>query len=101
MLIGALLLQSIHAFHHLEQFVTAQHCNHKYAQNKTEINHAHNGLEHCFVCEFAFSSSLQTENIIFSFQQNALFHKASFLNLPKNISFFSGSSLSLRGPPII
>ena len=101
LLIGAILLQSVHSFHHLEQFVTAQHCDHKYAPDKTEINHSHNGFEYCFVCEIAFSSSIQTENVNFSFQRNSFFYKSFFLNIPESISFFSGSSFSLRGPPMV
>jgi hypothetical protein len=98
---GAIILQSLHAFHHLEQFVTAQLCNHQYALNKTEISHAHKGFEHCFICEFAFSSSVQIENVDFNLYNNSLFYKSSFLSTSKCISFFSGSSFSLRGPPTV
>lgn len=101
LILGAIFLQSLHSFHHLEQFVTAQHCNHQYAPNKTEVNHAHQGFEHCFVCEFAFSSSIQKENVDFNLHNSSFFYKSSFLSTSENISFFSGSSFSLRGPPTV
>lgn len=101
LIMGAIILQSLHAFHHLEQFVTAQHCNHQYAPNKAEISHAHKGFEHCFICEFAFSSSVQIENVDFNLYNNSFLYKSAYLSTSKCISFFSGSSFSLRGPPTV
>lgn len=98
---GAILLQSFHTFQHLEQFVSEKHCHHKYALNKTEINHAHVGFEHCFSCEFTFSSSLEIKTTLISLKYNSLYLKPTFLNTSESILFYSGSSFSLRGPPIV
>ena len=101
MVISAILLQSFHSFHHLEQFVTEKHCHHKYALNKTEIGHAHEGFDHCFICEFTFSSSVDVTSVVMPKEYNLFYNKLSFLLTSENISFYSGSSFSLRGPPIV
>lgn len=101
LVLGAVLLQSFHTLHHLEQFVSAEHCYHKYAPNKSEINHTHKGFEHCFICEFAFSSSLKTEIVNFYLEQNSFFYKSSFIGAFESISFFKGCFFSLRGPPTV
>ena len=101
MVISAILLQSFHSFHHLEQFVTEKHCHHKYALNKTEIGHAHESFDHCFVCEFTFSSSVDLAAVVMPKEYNLFYNKLSFLLTSKNISFYSGCPFSLRGPPIV
>ena len=56
----ALLLQSFHAGHHLEELFAEKQCHHKYDKYKTEISHAHHDFDDCFVCEFTFSSVFST-----------------------------------------
>jgi hypothetical protein len=97
----AILFQSFHAMSHLEKQFIAKHCNHKYNHKKTEINHAHHGFEHCFTCEFTFSSSLEIKTSLISLKYNSLYFKPSFLNTSESILFYTGSSFSLRGPPIV
>ena len=65
----AIVLQSAHSFNHLEKELTTKQCHHKYAKNKTIIGHAHNDLEHCFVCEFTFSTSLKSDIFSYSFKK--------------------------------
>ncbi len=101
MIMAAILLQSFHSFHHLETFISEQHCHHKYAQNKSEIGHSHHDFDHCFACEFTFSSSLELETVIFPLEFNLFYFKPSFLKTSESILFYSGSSFSLRGPPIV
>lgn len=101
MILAAILLQSFHSFHHLEQFVAEKHCNHKYAQNKTEIGHSHTDFDHCFVCEFTFSSSAALAALVMPKEYNLFYNKLSFLPTSENIPFYSGCSFSLRGPPLV
>ena len=97
----SILFQSFHAMSHLEKQFVAKHCSHKYNHSKTEINHAHHDFDHCFTCEFTFSSSLEIETTIIALKYNSLFYNPSFLNTSEGIVFYSGSSFSLRGPPIV
>ena len=101
MVMGAILLQSFHTFQHLEQFVTEKHCHHKYALNKTEIGHAHNSFDHCFVCEFALSN--YTLNLFNSFDFRKTEVSSSYtLCYSKEITqSFRGALFALRAPPKI
>ena len=69
----SILFQSFHAMSHLEEQFVAKHCSHKYNHSKTEINHAHNDFDHCFTCEFTFSSSLQIETAIIPLKFNSFY----------------------------
>ena len=95
----ALLLQSVHSYHHLEKFISEKHCKHHYAVNKTEVSHSHFELEHCFACEFTFSNSLKNELItfeIFQFQNSSILLISSYKIITTS---FCGSLFSLRAPP--
>lgn len=96
----AILLQSLHSFHHIEEALSEKHCNHKYAVNKTEVSHSHHDSDHCFVCEFTLSSCSQTKLDDYSLNIRSLFKKVTFFHSTENISFFSGCIYSLRGPPL-
>ena len=101
MVMGALLLQSFHSFHHLEQFVTEKHCHHKYALNKTEISHAHEGFDHCFVCEFALSTYTPTQFYSFDFKKTEVLTSYTFCYSKEITQSFRGALFSLRAPPIV
>lgn len=96
----AILLQSLHSYHHIEVALSEKHCNHKYAVNKTEISHSHHDSDHCFVCEFTlnYSSQLRLEDYFLT--AHSYFRKVTFFHSAENISFFSGCIYSLRGPPL-
>lgn len=99
MIMSAILLQSFHSYHHLEQFITEKHCYHNYAQNKTEINHSHNDFEHCFVCEFALSNYINTSFHTFDFKKITV-HTSYTISYSKEITqYFKGSLFALRAPP--
>jgi len=97
----AILLQSFHSFHHYEKFISEKHCHHKYAVNKTEINHSHQDFDHCFVCEFAFSN--YTSNYFYSFSFNKVIVQTSYsFCYSKEITqTFRGSLFALRAPPLV
>ena len=99
MVMAAILLQSLHSFHHLEKFISEKHCHHKYGSHKTEIGHSHNDFDHCFVCEFALSN--YTNNSFFSFEFKKLDVHTSYTDFySKEITqYFKGSLFALRAPP--
>ena len=95
----AIILQSSHSFYHLEKSLTEKVCHHKYAKNKTEIGHAHNNLEHCFVCEFTFSTSLKSDFISYSFKKVFIPVSYSFFYSKEITQSFRGALFALRAPP--
>lgn len=96
----AILLQSLHSYHHIEVALSEKHCNHKYAVNKTEISHSHHDSDHCFVCEFTLNSCSQLRLEDYFLSAHSFFKKVTFFDSAENISFFSGCTYSLRGPPL-
>lgn len=99
MVLSAIVLQGVHSFHHLEQFLAEKHCDHHYNDNNPEISHAHSDLDDCFVCEFAFSSTYIKEFLSISFHKNQLPDRFYFFKPHEIIDSFRGSLYSLRGPP--
>lgn len=96
----AILYPSLDGFGHLEKEMTEKHCEHKYAQGKTEINHSHHDLEKCFACEFTFSQFIASEIFAFTYQK-AEIHSGYTISRSKEITqFFRGSLFSHRGPPV-
>ena len=96
----ALLLQSAHSFHHLKDFLTEKHCNHKYTNNKADVSHSHSNFEHCFVCEFTFSNSLKSYFFSFKFNKTLLPVSISHYFSREIVNHFKGSLFALRAPPI-
>ncbi|MBK0369296.1 hypothetical protein [Flavobacterium agrisoli] len=97
----SILFQSIHSYEHLKQQLAQVDCHHHYnTANHTEITHKHHAFEMCSVCHFSFSYSVAPQD--FSFQ---VLHFQQLLScaiiIPDGIISFSGSSYSLRGPPVI
>lgn len=101
MVMAAILLQSLHAFKHLEQFVTEKHCHHKYASNKTEINHQHHDFDHCFVCEFAISNYTPVHFFSFNFKKAAVNTCYTFCYSKEITESFRGALFALRAPPTV
>ena len=95
----AIVLQSAHTFNHLENELSTKECHHKYAKNKTEFTHAHHNNDHCFVCEFAFSSSLKSDFTAFHFKKIEIPVSYSFSYSKEITQSFRGSLFALRAPP--
>ncbi len=99
MILVAIVLQSFHSYEHLSKFFAEKECHHKY-DNKAEIGHAHHELDHCFACEFTFSTSIKSEIFAFKFFNNSL-PTGYTLSYSKEITnHFKGSLFALRAPPI-
>jgi hypothetical protein len=99
--LSAILFQSIHSMEHLAKQFSEKTCHHKYVHHKYELNHSHHDWEKCFACEFTFSSSLELDTVVYPLLYNSFYFKPSFLTTSESILFYSGSSFSLRGPPIV
>ncbi len=97
----ALLLQSGHSFSHFEKELAEKQCHHKLGKNKTELTHAHHKNDHCFVCEFAFSSSIQSNFFVFNFKKVTFPNFYSFFYSKEITHSFRGSLFALRAPPYV
>lgn len=96
----AILLQSVHSFHHVEEAFAAKECHHDYSENTSQITHSHH-FDHCFACEFTFSSAVGTFHKVANLKVNFINSKVFFFVTFNDISFFKGSSFLLRGPPVL
>lgn len=95
----AIVLQSAHTFNHLEQELTTKECHHKYAKNQTELTHSHHNLDHCFVCEFTFSTSIKSDFYTFIFKKVEIPVSYSYFYSKEITQSFRGSLFALRAPP--
>lgn len=93
-----MLFQSLHSYEHLAKQLSEKHCIHEHHTN-AEITHEHHGAEHCFICEFNFSTFTTSEIFTFNFFTP---HKEIpyFYASAESPQRFSGSLYSLRGPPL-
>lgn len=99
LVMGAILLQSLHSFHHLEKFITEKHCHHKYALNETAITHQHHDFDHCFVCEFGLSNCTSTHFYTFDFKKTEVTSRYTFCYFKEITQSFRGALFALRAPP--
>ncbi|WP_284653793.1 hypothetical protein [Flavobacterium terrisoli] len=99
MILFAIFFQSIHSFEHLVKQFSEKKCHHVSHGHKTEITHGHDGMEKCFVCEFAFSSYTPTPIISFGFQKTETPTSYSVFYSKEITQKFRGSLFALRAPP--
>ena len=99
-LLFAMLYQSVHSFHHIVEEFTVEKCHHNHSDSKTELTHQHDA-EKCFTCEYRFSNF--TPITFYQYSVALPTHKSVNLTLyfPQDVQGFSGSSTTLRGPPIV
>ena len=99
--LGAVLLESVHGFHHLETFSSEKRCHHYYNHKKTEIGHAHHDFEDCFVCEFAFSSYTSVSYFTLNFRKPEINAQYIFSYSKEITHYFRGTLFALRAPPTV
>ncbi|MBP4138747.1 MULTISPECIES: hypothetical protein [Flavobacterium] len=94
----SILFQSVHSYEHTAKQLSEQQCHHQYDKKQGGITHQHHNYELCYVCHFAFGSSLIPEVFNFEF---TTFHKdiPYFFTASENLVTFSTSAYLLRGPP--
>jgi hypothetical protein len=95
----AILFQSFDAIGHLEKQFSEKHCHHVYNHHKTEAGHAHEGFDHCFTCEFAFSSFITPSKTTFTVPKVQVVTKYSSFYSREITQSFRGSLFALRAPP--
>ncbi|MFZ4105104.1 hypothetical protein [Flavobacterium sp.] len=95
----AIVLQSAHSFVHLEKELAQKQCIHNEAKNQSQFTHAHHNLEHCFVCEFAFSTSIKSDSFSFTFKKVVVPVWYSYFYSKEIAQSFRGSLFALRAPP--
>ena len=97
--VAALLLQSMHAIHHIDESFKEKKCQHIQAKNTAEITHSHANLDHCFVCEFTFSTAVKSSFFSFEFKKPVVATFYSFFYSREITNYFKGSLFALRAPP--
>ncbi|RZK00279.1 MAG: hypothetical protein EOO46_21180 [Flavobacterium sp.] len=93
----AILFQSVHSYEHILEQKTS------YSQNDTlktdvHVNDHHHGK--CFVCEFTFSSFIESNTVTIA-SKLVTQVEAYTIFYTETPSVFSGNSTSQRGPPQI
>ena len=95
----AILLQSIHSIHHLEEALVEKKCFHDSEKNNAEITHSHNTLDNCFVCEFTFETAIKTTFFSLEFKKLVVSNPYTYFHSKEITQFFKGSLFALRAPP--
>jgi hypothetical protein len=95
----AMLLQSVHSYEHVLEQATEKKCLHS-SNSKSQITHKHRNLEHCLVCDFAFSSFISSKTVAFQILKIEIATGISFSDSKSITQFFKGSLFALRAPPI-
>ena len=95
----ALVLHSVHTLGHLEKELTEKQCHHKHAKNATELTHAHHNTDHCFVCEFTFSTSLNSDFFTINVANVQTLVSYTYFYSKEITQSFRGSLFALRAPP--
>ena len=94
----SMLFQSLHSYEHLIAKFSEQKCHQKHITFGTQVSHEHNTFDHCFACEFTFSSGLTPD--VFSIKIIPAFVAIPyFFTPPEFILSFSENANFLRGPP--
>jgi transcription elongation factor Elf1 len=95
----SMLFQSVHTYEHFKQQFAQEKCHHsKIAARATQITHRHIALEDCKICQLSIGNYIPTTLIGYSLYSNFQIHHY-FSDHWTNISSFSGSLYSYRGPP--
>lgn len=93
----SILFQSFDSISHLKEKFSEKQCHHTY-NSKAQFTHQHHGFDHCFVCEFGFSSYVTPINYSYAFYAGN-YNIPYFFATAASFFSFSGSMYSHRGPP--
>jgi len=99
LVVFALLLQSLHSIHHLEETLVEKKCHHNYSKSNSEITHSHHNLDHCFLCEFTFSTAVNSPFFSIENKNPVVNTSYSFSHSKEIAQFYKGSLFALRAPP--
>lgn len=96
-----MLFQSIHSYEHILKQLSEKKCHEKHDYSATNFQHKHSSFDHCFSCEFTFSTFAAFDLKYFeSVKFNTIFKNIFFYLDTENL-YFKGISYTLRGPPVI
>lgn len=95
----SILFQSFDSIGHLQEQFLEKECHHSY-NSKSEVTHQHHHFDHCYVCQFGFSSFITPIKYSFAFFAENYTIPYFFTN-PEAVFSFSGSLYSHRGPPAV
>jgi hypothetical protein len=93
----SIVFQSVDSIGHLQEKFSQKTCHHTY-NSSSEFTHQHHSFDHCYVCEFGFSSFVTSANYSLAFFSGNWKIPYFFANT-KTVLSFSGSLYSHRGPP--
>lgn len=93
----SILFQSADSIGHLQEHFSQKECHHSY-NSKSELTHQHHNFDHCYVCQFGFSSFITPIKYSYAFFAGN-YNIPYFLTNTESVFSFSGSLYSLRGPP--
>ncbi|MDH4403980.1 MAG: hypothetical protein QE264_07030 [Flavobacterium sp.] len=94
----SILFQSHDSYAHFEKEKAETVCHHK-SSSKHQITHQHHSLEHCFVCEFAFSSAAPFSLFEFNIPK-IVFRTQNSFYYSDVVKIHTNNSNLLRGPPV-
>ena len=92
----AILFQSLHSYEHFSGEELAVH---QLDSKKLDVHQNDHSHQHCFVCEFTFSSFISSDGYSVPTFTKISVVPYEFAICTKPI-VFSGSSSTLRGPPV-
>lgn len=96
----SILFQSLHSYEHIVKEFSEVKCEHSHDTGATQITHQHPNFDHCFTCEFAFGNFIAPE--LFSYELRIIHPEIPYFFASTEAAFaFSGSTYSLRGPPVV
>jgi hypothetical protein len=97
----SVLFQSFHSYEHFLKKTTEKVCEHKHKKSGSYLTHEHSKFENCFVCQFNFSPFELPESLSLQIKKINFTTKISFFYSKEILILYSGSLLTLRGPPIV
>ncbi|PKB16975.1 hypothetical protein CLU82_2134 [Flavobacterium sp. 5] len=93
----SILFQSFDSIGHLQEKFSEKQCHHAY-NSSSEFTHQHHSFDHCYVCQFGFSSFITPIKYSYAFLAGN-YNIPYFSTYAESIFSFSGSLYSHRGPP--
>jgi hypothetical protein len=93
----SILFQSFDSIAHLQEQFFQKKCHHTY-NSTSEFTHQHHSFDHCFICNFGFSSCITPLHYSYSLSIENWKIPCFFSN-SETVFSFTGSLYSYRGPP--
>ncbi|AWA29324.1 hypothetical protein HYN48_04050 [Flavobacterium magnum] len=99
-MLAAIVSQSVHEIAHYAEFQKERHCHHE-QQSRENISHEHVNLNHCPVCDLAFTHFTTPDIFGFRLHRPVFSTDKPFSQSNGITQFFRGSLFALRAPPTL